>query len=180
MPHSRCNRARLRGSRLAYRRYDFASLRRDPGNARRLSCARCGLATSAATRQAQPMTSEPMSLGRHSSLARSTRFLPDSPVEEGVSCEPVSGGGGFPRLGITDDSEAFMDDNRAEKGYFGLETAEFQSFGLPYSAADPQAPGLCRRLCLRPHNPAYSHRRRTRPQDHWPHEADDRVECPAA
>ena len=29
-------------------------------------------------------------------------------------------------------------------------------------------------------NPAHSHRRRTRPQDHWPHEADDRVECPAA
>jgi hypothetical protein len=37
-----------------------------------------------------------MSLGRHSSLARSTRFLPDSPVEEGgfepsvpVAREPV-------------------------------------------------------------------------------------------
>src|ERR1700730_13374744 len=42
---------------------------------------------SAATRQAQPMTSEPMSLGRHSSLARSTRFVPDSPVE-GAGFEP--------------------------------------------------------------------------------------------
>src|SRR5438445_13435523 len=60
---------------------------KDVANARRLSCARCGLATSAATRQAQPMTSEPMSLGRHSSLARSTRFVPDSPVE-GAGFEP--------------------------------------------------------------------------------------------
>ena len=78
-----CNRARLRGSRLAYRRYDFATLRRNPGNARRLSSPPRGLATSAAIRQAQPMTSEPMSLGRHSnsSLARSTRFVPDCLLE---------------------------------------------------------------------------------------------------
>jgi hypothetical protein len=82
-----CNRARLRGSRLAYRRYDFATLRRNPTNARRLSCARRGLATSAATWQAQPMTSEPTSLRRHSSLARSTQFTPDSPVE-GDGFEP--------------------------------------------------------------------------------------------
>jgi predicted membrane channel-forming protein YqfA (hemolysin III family) len=39
--------------------HNAATLRRNPGNARRLSCARCGLSTSAATRQAQPMTSEP-------------------------------------------------------------------------------------------------------------------------
>jgi hypothetical protein len=32
--------------------------------------------------QAQPMTNEPMSLGRHSNLARSTGFVPDSPLEE--------------------------------------------------------------------------------------------------
>src|ERR1700760_1841689 len=49
---------------------------------------------------------------------------------------------------------------------------------LPYSATDPQTPGVCRRLCLRPHNAAHAHCRRTRPQDHWPYQADDFVERP--
>src|SRR5215468_5677929 len=49
---------------------------------------------------------------------------------------------------------------------------------LPYSAPDPQTPGVCRRLCLRSHNPAHTHCRRTRPQDHRPYEADDFVERP--
>src|SRR5215813_9611924 len=49
---------------------------------------------------------------------------------------------------------------------------------LPYSAPDPQTPGVCRRLCLRPHNPAHTDCRRTRPQDHRPYEADDFVERP--
>jgi hypothetical protein len=69
------------------RRYDFATLGRNPGNAHRLSCARSGLATSAATRQARPMTSEPKILGRRSSLALSTRFVPDS-LLEGDGFEP--------------------------------------------------------------------------------------------
>jgi hypothetical protein len=54
------NRARLRGASLAYRRHDLAALRRNPGDARCLSCACRDLVTLAQTEEGRPMTSEPM------------------------------------------------------------------------------------------------------------------------
>src|SRR6516165_521689 len=51
---------------------------------------------------------------------------------------------------------------------------------LPYGAADPAAPNLCRCLCLRPHNPAHAHCRWAGTQDHRSLEANGGLECPAA
>ena len=50
------NRARLRGARLAYWRHDLAALRRNPGDARCLSCARRAPVTLAQTEEGQPIT----------------------------------------------------------------------------------------------------------------------------
>ena len=55
------------------------------------------------------------------------RFAPDSPLEEGVRANPSLEVGVFRAWELRHDSEAFMDDNRAEEGYFGLENGEFQS-----------------------------------------------------
>jgi hypothetical protein len=79
-----------RGDRYAVLEHAFAS-------ATLYLCDSEGARYSAATRQAQPMTSEPMSLGRHSSLARSTRFVPDSPVEGDGFELPVPRKLGLPR-----------------------------------------------------------------------------------
>ena len=46
--------------------------------------------------------------------------------------------------------------------------------GLPHGADDPETSSLCRRLCVRPHDPAHADRRRSRAQDHRPFQADDR------
>jgi hypothetical protein len=64
-----CNGTRLRGSRLAYRRYDLTALRGDPRHSRRLSRARRGLAANTATGKA------PMKTGTRRSLRRVWRVM---------------------------------------------------------------------------------------------------------
>jgi hypothetical protein len=60
MPHSRSQLGSSAGTRLAYRRHDLAALRRNPGDARCLSCARCDLVALAPTEEARPMTNGAM------------------------------------------------------------------------------------------------------------------------
>jgi hypothetical protein len=63
------DRSRLRGSRLAYRRYDLTALRGDPWHGRRLSRTRHSLAADAATGKA------PMKTGTRRSLRRVWRVM---------------------------------------------------------------------------------------------------------
>ena len=63
------------------------------------------------------------------------RWFANSPLEEGVSCELVSEVGVFRcRPGITENSEAFMDDNRGGKGLFRARKRQVCSL-LPLGAS---------------------------------------------
>ena len=92
------NRARLRGAGLAYRRrHDLATLRRHPGDARCLSCARRGLAACAATREAQTMTTLPVPKHRPRCRADPGKDQTGSAFGGPADCRRLVRGIGWPR-----------------------------------------------------------------------------------